>query len=253
MQPGKDHMVSIYLEVGMNNLGSLQSQICFVKRVSSNALSVFGVEMLQTKVAQYTLPLLHCITPCYTTSVYLCYNVLHYITPCCTIYSTSATMCYTILHHVAQYTPPLLQCVTLHYTMLHNIDTITYLWGECADDIVTLGEHLNIKYHPIQWLGRVAGEGLARKSWNVTITDKLVGRIPVWERQHTGLTVTPAHRLLMITATIAQNQERGTRVRACKPIVRAKLLNRTENGTLVMCTLSNINILRSLCSACYYF
>ena len=103
MQPGKDHMVSIYLEVGMNKLGSLQSQICFVKRVSSNALSVFGVETLQTKVAQYTLPLLHCITPCYTTSVYLCYNVLHYITPCCTIYSTSATMCYTTLHHVAQY------------------------------------------------------------------------------------------------------------------------------------------------------
>ena len=134
----------------MNNLGSLQSQICFVKRVSSNALSVFGVETLQTKVAQYTLPLLHCITPCYTNQsttvtlhytmlhniLYLCYNVLHYITPCYTtlLYlcytalhhvtqhqSTSATMCYTTLHHVAQYTLPLLQCVTLHYTMLHNI------------------------------------------------------------------------------------------------------------------------------------
>ena len=37
-----------------------------------------------------------------------------------------------------------------------------------------------------------------------------------------------------------------------KPIVRAKLLNRTKNRTMVMCTLSNINILRSLCSACYY-
>ena len=243
-------MVSIYLEVGMNNLGSLQSQMCFVKRVSSNALSVFGVEMLQTKVAQYTLPLLHCITPCYTTSVYLCYTALHHVTQ---HRSTSATMCYTTLHYVAQYTLPLLQCVTLHYTMLHNIDTITYLWGECADDIVTLGEHLNIKYHPIQWLGRVAGEGLARKSWNVTIADKLVGRIPVCERQHTGLTVTPAHHLLMIRATIAQNQERATRVRVCKPIVWAKLLNRTENRTLVTCTLNNINILRSLRIACYYF
>jgi len=30
-------------------------------------------------------------------------------------------------------------------------------------------------------------------------------------------------------------------------------LNRTKNRTLVTCTLSNINILRSLCSACYCF
>ena len=37
-----------------------------------------------------------------------------------------------------------------------------------------------------------------------------------------------------------------------KPIVRAKLLNRTKNRTLVTCMLSNINILRSLRSLCYY-
>ena len=111
------------LEVGMNNLGSLQSQICFVKRVSSNALSVFGVETLQTKVAQYTLPLLHCITPCYTTSVYHCYTALHHVTQ---HQFTSATMCYTTLHHVTRYTLPLLQCVTLHYTMLHNILHLCY-------------------------------------------------------------------------------------------------------------------------------
>ena len=34
---------------------------------------------------------------------------------------------------------------------------------------------------------------------------------------------------------------------------RAKLLNRTKNRTLATCMLSNINILRSLRSACYYF
>ena len=33
----------------------------------------------------------------------------------------------------------------------------------------------------------------------------------------------------------------------------AIVLNRTKNRTLVTCTLSNINILRSLRSACYYF
>jgi len=30
-------------------------------------------------------------------------------------------------------------------------------------------------------------------------------------------------------------------------------LNRIKNSTLVTYTLSNINILRSLCSVCYYF
>ena len=40
-----------------------------------------------------------------------------------------------------------------------------------------------------------------------------------------------------------------------KPIVRAKLLNHTKNTCrkLVTCTLSNINILRSLCSTCTIF
>jgi len=32
-----------------------------------------------------------------------------------------------------------------------------------------------------------------------------------------------------------------------------KLLNRTKNRTLVMCTLSNLNILHSPHSVCYYF
>ena len=45
-------------------------------------------------------------------------------------------------------------------------------------------------------------------------------------------------------------QEPVTRVRVCnsnrKPIVRVKLLNHTKNRTLVTCTLSNNNILRSL-------
>ena len=38
-----------------------------------------------------------------------------------------------------------------------------------------------------------------------------------------------------------------------KPIVRAKFPTSTKNRTLVTWTHSNINILRSLCSVCYYF
>ena len=111
--------------------------------------------VLHYTMLHITLPLLHCITPCHT-SLYHCYTALHHVT-----------------HHSTT--------VTLHYTMLHNIVTITYLWGECTDNIVTLGEHLDIKYHPVQWLGWVAGVGLACEGWNVTITDELIGRIPVCE------------------------------------------------------------------------
>ena len=147
MQPGKDHMVSI-LEVGMNNLGCLQSQICFVKRVSSDALSEEGPlglkrckKFMHSKVAQYTLPLLHCVTPCCTTSLYHCYTALHHVaqhhsatatlrytvlhnitlpllhcvTPCCPIHSTTATLCHTMLHNI---TLPLLHCITPCCTIL---------------------------------------------------------------------------------------------------------------------------------------
>ena len=55
--------------------------------------------------------------------------------------------------------------------------------------------------------------------------------------------VPPGTRLVHYTAALS-------RVRACNP-VRAKLLNRTINRTLLTCTLSNIK--RSLRSACYYF
>ena len=65
-------------------------------------------------------------------------------------------------------------------------------------------------------------------------------------------------RTCLFTAYIKSAQEWVTRVRACnsnisKPIVRAEFPASTKNRTLVTCTHSNINILRSLLSACYYF
>ena len=53
--------------------------------------------------------------------------------------------------------------------------------------------------------------------------------------------------------TRAHKNGRLERVTPIEAIVRAEFPASTKNRTLVTCTLGNINILRSLRSACYYF
>ena len=88
-----------------------------------------------TTLHNITLPLLHCITPCYTASLYYCYTALHYttlhnITTTVTQhYTTSLYHCYTTLHNI---TLPL-----LHH-MLHNILSLK---RTCEENVQTIQSH----------------------------------------------------------------------------------------------------------------